>query len=70
MMNIFLWYSLNAYNDGVTEYIYKNSSKQEIIYNMITKTKKIPSDSNYKDYVLCECLINTDQENIWVHYTV
>ena len=65
---MFGWYSLDAYKNGDSEYIFINSSHQKTFCTLITETKNIPEEYRlrYKDTVLSgEVLfIDTDQYNM------
>jgi len=67
-MNLYLWYSLDAYKCGVPEYIYIDDLQQVTIYNLITDKKNVPHDSKYKDYVLVCGPINIDPNSISGYY--
>jgi len=52
MARLYGWYSLNAYNEGHTEYIYTNTYNQETFCTIVSNIKTCPySEEKYKDAV-------------------
>ena len=58
---MFGWYSLNAYNNGDTEYIFMNEYQQQTFCTFITETKKIPQEyyNKYTDTVFCGTVLTS-----------
>ena len=52
MNKLYGWYSLNAYNEGNTEYIYTNYFDQETFCTIVSDKKICPyKEEKYKDAI-------------------